>query len=119
MDEAMLVLLLEQRARLTQNQAEIRERLADINREIINLMPVGETVATEDGTARVATKKTFKPALAEQMIAKQVKSGKISDTERDMLYKPTLDNAKVKALFPGIYDAASVESDPYVIFREA
>ena len=119
MEETILVMLLEERARLAEEQAAIRERLDEVNRQIIDLLPVGETVATENGTARVATKKTFKGAIAEQMIARRVKSGDISVEERDMLYKQMLDAPKVKALFPGIYDSASVESDPFVTFRGA
>ena len=119
MDETILVLLMEERARLAEEQAAIRERLEEVNRQIISLLPIGETVATDSGTLRVATKKTFKGSIAEQMIARRVKAGDISEEEQNMLYKQTLDPAKVKALFPGIYDSASVESDPFVTFRSA
>lgn len=63
----------------------------------------------------VTTKRTFKPAIAEKLLAE----AKVPAALKKSLYVQTLDSKKVKALLPDLYEDAQVEGAEYVTVREA
>lgn len=104
-----------QRQRLIAQRAEIDNEIKLLSSQIVDTLGVFEGSQEIAGySVSVGTKRTFKPAIAEQMLAKK----RMNKAVRESLYKQELDAKKVKALFPDIYAEAQVEGATFPTVRE-
>jgi len=94
---------------------DLKEELAALNGEIITALE-GSVGAQDIGGYKVSvsTKRTFKSDVAAQLLERK----RLTKKELAALQKPAqLDGAKVKVLYPDVYDKAAVESAPYVTIK--
>ena len=114
-DLTALTALTDLRATLAEEKKRIDEQLTQVNAKIIEQLPVGDNFESPAGRLTVSVRRTFKPAIAEQILEER----DIDPAIRSALYVEKLDDKKLKALLPDVWDESVVESSPVVSFREA
>ena len=120
MNELMATELVAHRADLTRQINDLRRQVDEVNARLIQVLDEdGGSVLTEDGTVTVTRRRTFKPALAEQIIAKRLRKGTLTQDVADAVHKQVVDPKALEALLPDVHCMASPEGAQFVIFREA
>lgn len=93
---------------------ELKHKLDAINAQIIGELGDGFKGDIAGYRVAVSRRASFKADIAEQLF----KTKRITKKQREAVLKPaTLDSAKVKIMFPDIYEQACVVSDPYVTIK--
>lgn len=106
--------LVKQRQELQAEIKDLQERVAAINATITRELGAGYAGTIAGYSVSVGTRRTFQSKIAEKLLDKQ----KLSKKAREALLKPaTYDSAKVKALYPDIWEKSLTESDPFVTVK--
>lgn len=107
--------VIKQRQYLLGQIDELNIQVKELTRQLTEAIGVGQSISAGGYRVSVATRRTFKSDIAQQLLDKK----RVSKKEQANLCRPTtLDGAKVKVMYPEIWEQSVVESDPYLRVSE-
>lgn len=106
--------LVAQRARLTETIYEATEARKEIDRQITDLLSVGDSYSDGEYRATVTTRTTFSEARAQAAL----KGKRLDRGVRDAIFVQRIDGKALKTLLPEVWAESVTTSDPYVTMRQ-